>query len=247
MIWLKRSGDILLMMMLILSSNMARWESASYRFVRVGVLHLSVSFITVCTWHISWHLHFVVRLRPSPVRSNCEADLWGWRLGDLCARINIAYSSRDESRTSLAAWWRSPVFSGSTPSCEWVFSNISRLLKRTSWQTMGRHSDLSQKRLHATALTKLSKASGCYPECLRLEGIRMKGEHAVASGGFGDVWRGKHRGQNIAIKMLRIYQDSDLLKLNRVQSIYYFLVEHNLKIASGILTWSRFMAATLSS
>ena len=64
---------------------------------------------------------------------------------------------------------------------------------------------------------KLSRASGLYPECLVLKGVHMEG-HPVAGGGYGDVYKGLLQGKQIAVKVLRIYQDSDLVKLLKVAS-----------------------------
>ena len=65
------------------------------------------------------------------------------------------------------------------------------------------------------ALLKLSRASGLYPECLVLKDIAIEA-HPVARGGYGDVYKGLLHGQEIAVKALRIYQDSDLAKLLKV-------------------------------
>lgn len=68
---------------------------------------------------------------------------------------------------------------------------------------------------HVKALVKLSRASGLYPECLVLEGVDIEG-HPVARGGYGDVYIGLLHGKQIAVKVLRIYQDSDSVKLLKV-------------------------------
>jgi hypothetical protein len=36
---------------------------------------------------------------------------------------------------------------------------------------------------------------------------------AISSGGFGDVWKGKHRGRDVAVKVIRTYSNSDLQKI----------------------------------
>jgi len=38
----------------------------------------------------------------------------------------------------------------------------------------------------------------------------------VAGGGFGDVYKGQYRNQEIALKVLKVYQKSDLQKLLKV-------------------------------
>ena len=65
------------------------------------------------------------------------------------------------------------------------------------------------------ALIKLSRASGLYPECLVLKRIDIEG-NAVAYGTFGDVYRGRLDGQNVAIKILRVYQTTDRDSLLKV-------------------------------
>ena len=68
---------------------------------------------------------------------------------------------------------------------------------------------------HILALIRLSKASGCVPECLVLKGIQVDGD-PVARGGFGDVYKGRFRNQEIALKVLNFYQKSDIDKLLKV-------------------------------
>lgn len=39
---------------------------------------------------------------------------------------------------------------------------------------------------------------------------------AMYRGGFADVWKGEHRGQDVAVKVLRTYLNSDLQKITGV-------------------------------
>ncbi|TDL16987.1 kinase-like protein, partial [Rickenella mellea] len=59
--------------------------------------------------------------------------------------------------------------------------------------------------LLARAIARLSKRSGCYPDCLILSNVRRTREHPVAGGGFADVWQGISDGRPVALKALRIY------------------------------------------
>jgi hypothetical protein len=59
------------------------------------------------------------------------------------------------------------------------------------------------------ALLKLSEKSGLYPECLMLKGVQRLG-NPVAAGTFGDVWKGIIQGESVAIKILRIYEKTDV-------------------------------------
>jgi predicted unusual protein kinase regulating ubiquinone biosynthesis (AarF/ABC1/UbiB family) len=71
------------------------------------------------------------------------------------------------------------------------------------------HHDL--KSPFTNALLKLSGKSGLYPECLTLNGVQRLG-NPVAAGTFGDVWKGIIRGESVAVKVLRIYQKTDMEK-----------------------------------
>jgi hypothetical protein len=77
--------------------------------------------------------------------------------------------------------------------------------------------DPAYKPHHVKAVMKLSMASGLYPQCLALKGIDI-GEHPVARGGYGDVYMGLFHGEKIAVKALRIYQNSDIVNLLKVAS-----------------------------
>ena len=48
------------------------------------------------------------------------------------------------------------------------------------------------------------------------ERISVIGKHPVASGGFGDVWKGTYDERSVAIKALRIYKNDDMRKVRRV-------------------------------
>jgi hypothetical protein len=65
------------------------------------------------------------------------------------------------------------------------------------------------------ALLQLSRTSGLYPECLILKGIEME-THPVTAGGYGEVYKGSLHQTKIAVKVLKVYQDSDLVQLFKV-------------------------------
>ncbi|KAJ7113410.1 kinase-like domain-containing protein, partial [Mycena epipterygia] len=59
------------------------------------------------------------------------------------------------------------------------------------------------------ALLRLSRASGLHPICFTLRGLQKAGEQ-VAAGGFGDIWKGSFRGQEVSVKVMRLFEDSDV-------------------------------------
>jgi hypothetical protein len=76
--------------------------------------------------------------------------------------------------------------------------------------------DNSQKGHLMKALVKLSKTSGLYPDCLILNHAVTCDGDPIARGSFGDVWKGKILDREVAIKVLRVYQRSDVQKLLKV-------------------------------
>lgn len=68
---------------------------------------------------------------------------------------------------------------------------------------------------HIKTLIQLSGWSGLFPECLVLTGINLE-QRPIASGGCGDVYKGVLQGKHVAVKALRLYQNSDLANLLKV-------------------------------
>ncbi|KAJ7826998.1 kinase-like domain-containing protein [Mycena olivaceomarginata] len=67
---------------------------------------------------------------------------------------------------------------------------------------------LSRSRL-SKALIRLSRASGLHPTCFPLTDVQIKGKQ-VAAGAFGDIWKGLVRGQIVAVKTVRLFQDNEV-------------------------------------
>ncbi|KAJ7088699.1 hypothetical protein C8R44DRAFT_443990 [Mycena epipterygia] len=59
------------------------------------------------------------------------------------------------------------------------------------------------------ALLRLSRTSGLHPRCLALPGLQKVGKQ-VAAGGFGDIWKGLVREQIVSVKIMRLFQDTDV-------------------------------------
>ncbi|KAG7091121.1 hypothetical protein E1B28_010175 [Marasmius oreades] len=65
----------------------------------------------------------------------------------------------------------------------------------------------------------LSKNSGLHPRCLVIENVRQVGDHPVAGGGFGDVWRGYFDGPHsqprlVCLKVLRTFESTDVERMS---------------------------------
>ena len=86
--------------------------------------------------------------------------------------------------------------------------------------------DPALRRRYVKALIRLSGATGLYPDSLLLEGIETMGD-AVGGGGFADIFKGRHLNQEIAVKVLKVYQKSDIEKLLKVISKYAIFVNVN--------------------
>jgi hypothetical protein len=72
----------------------------------------------------------------------------------------------------------------------------------------------------------LSGATGLYPKCLVLKDVDILGD-AVAGGGFADIFKGQLPGQEITVKMLKVYQKSDIEQHLKValKSVIFIKVE----------------------
>ncbi|KAF7325337.1 Protein kinase domain-containing protein [Mycena venus] len=67
----------------------------------------------------------------------------------------------------------------------------------------------TRRRRLSKALIRLSCDSKIHPRCLTLPDLE-KGRQAVDGGSFGDIYRGILAGQTVAIKMMRLFQQSDI-------------------------------------
>lgn len=66
--------------------------------------------------------------------------------------------------------------------------------------------------IHEGCVRALSNACGIYgllPESHKVKWALRTGRHAVASGGYSDVWRAENENREVfAIKVLRMYENS---------------------------------------
>jgi len=61
------------------------------------------------------------------------------------------------------------------------------------------------------------------PSALKIPISYNRTGDALYRGGFADVWKGKHRGRDVAVKVIRIYSNSDLRKVIGVSFRLCFL------------------------
>ena len=73
-----------------------------------------------------------------------------------------------------------------------------------------------------------------------LQGLKKRGEIAVASGGTTDIWRGTWNGQQVALKAFRIYPPQDLQEAKKILwklvPIWKRLVHENVLSFHGVDT-----------
>ncbi|THU93880.1 kinase-like protein [Dendrothele bispora CBS 962.96] len=82
-------------------------------------------------------------------------------------------------------------------------------------QALCDHPDVDQKLRSniSNAMIRLSKQSGFYPRCFVLNDIEKIGDHPIAAGGFGEIWKGLLGGRLTCLKVVKIYGDSEVDKL----------------------------------
>ena len=64
-----------------------------------------------------------------------------------------------------------------------------------------------------TLVRRLSEKSRLYPECLVLKDVKKYGDRPKAGGTFGDVWKGVIQDVVVAIKVPRIFTESNMDKI----------------------------------
>ncbi|TFK25613.1 kinase-like protein [Coprinopsis marcescibilis] len=113
-----------------------------------------------------------------------------------------------------------------------------------SLQTLLDHplTEKEDKRGLLQTLIRISKKTSMYPPCLALKDVTRK-LYPVAAGHFSEVYQGSFRGNAVAIKVLKLYQHSDIAKalkiFHRESIIWGQLAHENLLPFYGIfhLDW----------
>lgn len=86
-------------------------------------------------------------------------------------------------------------------------------------------SPLTQKK----CLKLLYRTCGCHtllPSALKVQAHYDHTSHAPYHGGFGDVWKGEFDGQDVAVKVIRIYSNIELCKIVNVCHRLHFVTRY---------------------
>ncbi|KAJ8077641.1 hypothetical protein PM082_002074 [Marasmius tenuissimus] len=62
-------------------------------------------------------------------------------------------------------------------------------------------------------MLRLSKKSGIFPKCLKINNVKKLGSHPVAGGGFGNVWKGRIADEIVCLKVVEVYPAFDVQQL----------------------------------
>ncbi|KAJ7831167.1 kinase-like domain-containing protein, partial [Mycena leptocephala] len=93
------------------------------------------------------------------------------------------------------------------------------------------------KPLILKALLRLSRESGLHPRCFVLPELHKVGNQ-VAAGSFGDLWKGLVCGVSVSVKIMRVFEDSDvqsiLNKFSREALIWRQLAHPNVLPFFGV-------------
>ena len=76
------------------------------------------------------------------------------------------------------------------------------------------------------------------------------GKYPIASGGFGDVWKGTYGERHVAIKALRVYKLDDIHKASKVAFYTLAILESSVHVFSsfpGLLQGGHYVEAVVAS
>ena len=79
--------------------------------------------------------------------------------------------------------------------------------------------DLDLRRKSVRILRRVCGSQTVLPHsCILSDNISKEGDIAVASGGFADVWKGRHNKNHVCIKAFRVYTAENLSKVKQVRN-----------------------------
>ena len=73
-------------------------------------------------------------------------------------------------------------------------------------------------------LRRLYRTCGSHkllPKNLKVSVSYDRNEYPLFRGGYADVWKGEHRGQDVAVKVIRTYSRSELQKITGVSHRFF--------------------------
>ncbi|KAF9259832.1 kinase-like protein [Marasmius fiardii PR-910] len=73
---------------------------------------------------------------------------------------------------------------------------------------------------------RLSKRSGLCPQCLMIEDVKKLGNYPVGGGAFGDVWKGEIGKVKVCLKVVKVYQTSDVQQLSKEYMVEAIVWQH---------------------
>ena len=77
--------------------------------------------------------------------------------------------------------------------------------------------DLDIRRKSVYILRRVCGSQTILPLSCKISGnISKEGDIAFASGGFADIWKGRHNDNPVCIKAFRAYTDENLSKIKQV-------------------------------
>jgi hypothetical protein len=83
--------------------------------------------------------------------------------------------------------------------------------------------DIPLRKSISKLLVKAVNQFNRLPSALCINGVRVHGREPVASGGFGEVFKGTYQGKEVALKRLRAYgMHQDRIVLNEARSFLSF-------------------------
>ncbi|RDB18405.1 Serine/threonine-protein kinase STY8 [Hypsizygus marmoreus] len=89
--------------------------------------------------------------------------------------------------------------------------------------------DTGFRRHLVVATQRLSRRTELYPTCYSLGGVELVGNDAITAGGFADIYKGRFHGQTVCLKVMRLYQTSDVehfLKRFSAEAILWGQLSH---------------------
>jgi hypothetical protein len=75
-------------------------------------------------------------------------------------------------------------------------------------------------RLCQSWIRKIARQTGSLPSSFILQDVKKESEHAVAGGGFADVYIGVYSGQKVALKVLRVFVKANQRRIIKVRSVF---------------------------